>query len=765
MSAVITAGLLGGGQPAPTVSPSPVPQSSPLVTVPPPDEPVDDWYVLPIRSQAQWERYESSRSLLDVGGEGAQHNHAITRSAADPDRIYTAGDVHQVRRSDDGGRTWRSPRNVGLTVTYMYAIAADPVDPDVVFVHGVAGSDTPVSDQGGLFRSADGGESWERVLPLPGWRTEQRSVSHSYVIPDPRPGTRSAQGARVWYAAIDDEGGNPDAYLYRSTDGGQSWEPGVDLGELGVGNLRTLAAGTTTDGLVLYLAADSGVWVSEDGGSSFRRADGDGLPGTSVVELAVDPSDSGRLYVLARDGRLYRSDDGARSFVPLSWTMSGGGTPSYEAAHIVAHPTRPGRLYVIPVSASDPVLTSVDGGESWRGSSTEPSDGLMPEYQVSVSGGLSGLAPAHDDPDDVVAYSRATLWASADGGQSWAPSAALYTGFTWDGVQSASFDPEDPERFAFFVWDVSSIHTATGGDYFRVVTYRDDYPHNFLTSGDVQPGTDGQRIMVATLGRDYALSDDGGRRWTLIDSDLEANRSFVLFHRTDPEVLYAGRNVSRDGGGSWARLDDGRFILDVADGDNDVVFTSRLGDSPSVRRSTDAGRTWTELFPDGLADSSGGLVTTLRGHDATLVFASHPTDPDVFFTKTSYGDVVRYDAADGTWTPLGVISDPANDGTRRYVRFIEVDPQDPQIIYVALKNSGGDVVHRSTDGGQTWTDITGTLPRSAVSPAIAVSPVTGDLFVGGTYTGTWVHPRPEGHPSTTPSYVTRDGFVRYGTLE
>ena len=465
------------------------------------------------------------------------------------------------------------------------------------------------------------------------------------------------------------------------------------------------------------------------------------------------------------DGLSHRSTDGGRTFTQMALQVAGGPdlTDRYRAAHLVAHPLLSGHLYLIPAAATMPMLTSHDDGATWVSGRADKTNGLMASFQSTISGRLSGLVADPDNPDRALAYARATLWRTDDGGASWQRSAGLYTGFTWSASpRQASFDPDDPGRMSFFVWDVSPVHSTNGGRWFTRVDYDRVYPRNFLSSGDVKPGSDGRVLLASTLAdAQYVVSVDRGETWRVVD-EPDGNHPFSLFHRQNPDIVYAGRKVSRDAGATWQDVADGRFVLDAMATGNDVVFSADLaGGSSTVYRSLDAGVSWENLFPDGMSAASSGLLNNLQGHDSRLVFAAHPTNPDVFFTKGSNGDVLRYNHRTGSWTPLGVVAG-TNDGARVYVRFIQIDPQDPRVIYVSLKNPGGPVVFRSLNRGRVWEDISKNLPRSAVSPAISVHPLTGDLFMGGTFTGVWVHPPPSGHPAEATSLTRVPGYIAFG---
>lgn len=759
-AALLAAGCTAGAADEPTQTRPPEPTSTA-------SEALDEWYVLPIRSATEWRRFTATGSLYDIGGEGVQHNHAITRSPNQPARIYLAGDVHQVRRSDDGGRSWRSPRNKGLLVPNTYAIAVDPVDPDVVLVHADAGTDYTSGDDEGLYRSADGGESWRRVLPIEGWSTEDRTSAHKYLTADPRISRRTGEGAVTWYAVIDDEGERDEVTLYSSDDYGLSWSDRADLTSAGVRDVLAVAAvpvGTEQEDLLLVLAAENGVWLSSDEGGTFEQAPLQGVPeGASIDDLSVVSGEADRFYLVA-DGTLFETRDRGATVDPVALRLEAGGSldDQDDVDRVFTHPSRPDVLFA--VLRQNGIVQSTDAGLTWSPGRVVKSTGVFAGYHDDIRGSFTEVAPHPDIESEAVAFSRSTVWRTEDAGATWRTSAALYAGITWGSKHAIYFDPEDPQRLSMFANDVGSVHSVDAGRSFEVMTYEDtEYPNNWFSSGDVRPDSQGQEVVISTRGGKYAATTDGGRSWTTIDEVQVANPAVSHFHRQDPSVVYAGRKISRNGGQSWEDLNNGQYVLDVTDSDNDVVFSAYPDmDSSTVFRSTNAGRTWTDLFPEGLSESSGGLVRNLRGHDSFLTFAADPADPNIFYTKTKNGDAIRYDHATGTWTQLGIITRTDNDGLKIYVRHIQADPQDVKILYAGVKNTGRGIIYRSLDRGRTWEDISKNLPRNGLSPGFAVHPLTGDVFFGGgSGLGTWVHPRPERHPSDWPSFVESSCLAHY----
>ncbi|MEU4204524.1 exo-alpha-sialidase [Streptomyces sp. NPDC045470] len=280
-----------------------------------------------------------------------------------------------VFHSDDLGETWREPSRPPVkyppdTETSLERVwqlhPAGPAAPDVVY----AGT-----EPGGLFRSADGGETFELVRPLWDHPSRERWVPgggglavHT-VITDPR----DADAVTVAVSA---------AGVFRTKDGGRSWAP------------------------------------SNSGVKAVFLPDPDPEFGQCVHKIAQDPVDRDRLYLQNHWG-VYRSDDAG-----AKWTDIGGGLPSDFGFATAAHPRRADVAYVFPITADIDrvpaehrcrVYRTEDAGASWQALS----DGLPQEDHY---GTVLRDALCVDDTDPAGVYfgnRNGEVFASADDGDSW----------------------------------------------------------------------------------------------------------------------------------------------------------------------------------------------------------------------------------------------------------------------------------------------------------------------------------------------------------
>ena len=171
----------------------------------------DGWRIMPILSE---EEFNSGI----IGGEGEQHMHGIARCLNNPDIIYLSHDVGQVWRSDNSGETWTKCLCKNMHVTAGMSIEADPVNSDIVFVIVDKSYNTSAADYEGLFRSIDGGKTFELVLPTPpNYLSDKHRMYTHNIAYDSSSITETSGRAMTWYAAFPQNG------IYRSDDSGDSW--------------------------------------------------------------------------------------------------------------------------------------------------------------------------------------------------------------------------------------------------------------------------------------------------------------------------------------------------------------------------------------------------------------------------------------------------------------------------------------------------------------------------------------------------------------
>jgi photosystem II stability/assembly factor-like uncharacterized protein len=559
-----------------------------------------------------------------------------------------------VYKSLDGGTTWA---NMGLERSeHIARIVLDPRDTNVVWV-AAQGPLWSAGGDRGLYRSTDGGASWQ--LKLSG--NEFTGVTD--VVLDPRdPDTLVAathQRLRTVAAVIN---GGPGSGLHKSTDGGATWRRlGKGLPEDDMGRIGLAISPQQPD--VLYATIElanrtGGFWRSTDRGETWEKRSDTVAGGTGphyYQELVPSPHAFDRVYMM--DVRLGVTDDGGATFRRVPG----------ENKHVDHH--------ALAFDPDDPayLLAGTDGGlyESWDLGATWRFAANLPVtqfYKVAVDsdepfytvyGGTQDNStqggPSRTDSVSGIRNSDWFITVFADGHQPAVdPTNPDIVYSEWQQGNLVRFDrktgeivyiqpqpePGDPgERWNWDAPILISPHAPSRLYYGSQRVWRsDDHGDSWRpVSGDLSRGVD--RLLMPLMGRvwshdsswDFGAMSQYGTVTSLAESPLVEG---LLYAGVDDGLLH----VSEDGGGQWRRIDripgapDGAFVNDLkADlHDPDTVYAAldhhKTGDfSPYLFRSTDRGRTWSSMVGD-LPDR----------HLVWRLVQDH-VEPRLFFVGTEFG--------------------------------------------------------------------------------------------------------------------------------
>ncbi len=491
---------------------------------------------------------------------------AISALAIDPretDVLYAGlADRPGPWKSTDGGASWH-PADAGLSPYGVLSLAVDPVRPGVVYA--AFGGD-------GLWKSADGGASWTRL------DVDGAPIVRVVAAPD---------GSDL-FAAVPP--GQERAALYRSVDGGATWNavlpastnlanPALSLA-FGLhgrvyapgfastdGGAHWVATGAPADQLAalyadparprtLYAAGSAGLYRSADGGGSWSGASR-GIRATEIGAVAVDPQ-SGALLVSIPFGALLKSRAG-REGQPVAWRPLLAEAPGF----VVIDPSRPSTLYAGlngPLrELANRIAKSVDGGVTWR--ELPLADPCLDLADLAVDPTDASNLYAGGLPHEAERTCRGgppVTYRSTDGGLSWQQ-------MSLPSLRRIDVDPFDPR----------TVYALPNGVESGI--YRSDDRGATWKRGGVPPG--GEIFDLAldptTPGHLYACnaggvfaSADGGRSWLLISGRLRGATELLV----DPErslTLYAGVEHtglfrSLDGGVTWSSLQDGHLAARFA---------------------------------------------------------------------------------------------------------------------------------------------------------------------------------------------------------
>ncbi len=664
---------------------------------------------------------------------------AIDGVATDPLTIYAGAASGGVWKSIDGGISFKPvfdehTQSIG-------AIAVDPSDATTVWVGtGESWTRNSVSVGDGVYKTTNGGESWERA-----------GLEHSERIA--RIAVHPKDGKTVWVCATghlwDD---HEERGVYKTTDGGKTWKrvlfvdaaTGCSDLALDPQDPRILYAGTwqfrRTPWSFSSGGKGSGLYKSTDGGDTWKQL-ANGLPGGEKgrIAVAVAPSRPSVVYALVESKKtaLYRSDDTGVTWSEVNSSFNIQQRPFYFA-HVVVDPTDYDYVY-------KPGLTltiSTDGGKSFN----SPFSG---GFGGGVHGDHHALWIDPRDPQTMFLGTDGGVYMSTDRAHHWRFVKGLpvsqfyhvsydldwpynvYGGLqdngSWmgpsvstGGIENRDWenlfygdgfwafrDPAEPE-FAYVEYqggNISRVHLTTGESRDIKPQPRAGEPEfrfNWNTPIHLSPTQKG----TIYLGSQFLFrSRDRGDSWDRISPDLTSNDPAKQRQRhsggltvdnstaENHTTIYSIAESPKDPQVIWVGTDDGRLQVTR---DGGTTWTSLEGNVPDLPKAT-----WVSHV-EASAHAAGRAYATFDGH------ARGDMKPYVYAT----------DDFGATWKPL------ASDAVAGYAHVLEEDPVNPALLFLGTETG----LYISVDGGGRWARFTGKFPQVAVRDLV-VHPRESDLVI------------------------------------
>jgi photosystem II stability/assembly factor-like uncharacterized protein len=641
---------------------------------------------------------------------------AVAGHRAHPGSFYMGASGGGLWKTDDYGASWLPVADGALTTGSIGSIRVAPSNPDIVYVGtGSDGIRSNVITGRGMFRSDDGGATWRAVgLEKAG------QIGAVEVHPD---------NPDVAFAAAlgDPFGKTPDRGIYRTTDGGMSWDQvlftsdsvgGIDV-EFHPTNPQVLYAGmwrgerkpwTIISGME-ESAREDGIWRSEDGGDTWAYVEL-GLPSGLIgkIDFAVTPADPDRVYALVEtkepDEGLYRSDDRG-----LTWQMVSNHQPLMDRpfyyTNVTADPNDADVVYVMATQ----FWKSVDGGQNWERRSTPHGD----NHDLWINPDDSNLMVQSNDGGANV---------TRDGGETWStqhnqPTAELY---------SVDIDDDFPRWMYSGQQDNTTIAVPSDWTAQSSLVGAEGYwkEAGGCETGPAVPRPGNPQIVYSNCKGRF------GRYSHITGQEQQYYVGAANMYGTNPaELEYRFQRV---------------VPIEVSPHDPDVLYHG----SQYVHRTTDEGVTWEQISPDLTAFRperqmpSGSPITrdiTGEEHYSVLyVIEESPVQPGVIWTGANDG--VVYVTRDGGQNWQEVTPPMPAEGR---VNVIDPSPTDPATAYVAIyRTLLGDYtpyLFKTEDYGQSWTLLTdGTNGIAGDTPARAIRVDTEreGLLYAGTEFGMYV---------------------------
>jgi photosystem II stability/assembly factor-like uncharacterized protein len=614
---------------------------------------------------------------------------ALAVSPSDPNVIYAGMGETSIRsnvshgdgvyKSTDGGRTWK---NIGLTDTrHISTVRIHPQNPDVVYVAAL-GHVWGTNEERGAFRSTDGGNTWENVL----FKSDKAGAIDLTMDPN---------NPRILVAAMWDaqryphqlRSGGDDSGIWRSSDGGDTWEditrnPGLPKGVLGkIG----VAISPAKSGRIWALieAEDGALFRSDDGGDTWQMVSDNGdlrRRAWYYMHIFADPSDADTVWIL--NLQCWKSIDGGKTFSAIPtphgdnqdlWidpndsnrmiegndgganvTLNGGETwssiynqPTAQFYHVIADNQHPYKIYGSQQDNTAFALPSQSGNGA-----------ITLQESMQPGGGESGYIAIRPDNPNIV-YGGAIGSGAGNG-------------------RLIRYNHETFEERAINVWpEVTGMGRGA-----EALKYR------FQWTFPIEISPYDPNVLYVTSNHVHRSTDEG-MSWEVISPDLTRN---------DPSKLVpSGGPISNDNTGAEAYCTIFAFL--ESPHEKDLFWAG--SDDGLIHISKDGGQNWENVTPSELPEWALISVIEVSPHDPATAYVAatrykHDDNAPYLLKTNDYGK---------SWTMI-VNGLPGDD----FTRTIREDRKKRGLLYAGTETG----VYVSFDDGANWQPFQLNLPVTPI---------------------------------------------------
>ncbi|MEX2425481.1 MAG: glycosyl hydrolase [Thermomicrobiaceae bacterium] len=635
---------------------------------------------------------------------------ALAVSKSDPNVIYAGTGETAIRsnithgdgvyKSTDGGRTWN---NVGLKETrHIGEIEINPTNPDVVFVAAL-GHAWGQNEERGVYRTQDGGKTWEKIL----YESDKAGAIDISMDPNnPRIIFATVwQGQRLPHGAVS---GGDDSGLWRSMDGGDTWEditrnPGLPDGIWGKSGVAV--SGAKAGRVWAQVEAENaGVFRSDDYGATWAQVNDDldnGRRPWYYMHIYADPQDADTVYIC--NLQFVKSVDGGKTFKQIP-------TPHGDNHDLWMDPKNPQRM----IEGNDGgACVSLDGGKSWSSILNQPTAQF---YHVEVDDHFPYRIYGSQQDN----FAMRLPMADAEGAISWKnyyepgggesgymrvqpePPHKVFGGGIGTGLghgRLLNWDPEEDQRRNITAWP--EVHNMGAGAIHLKYRFQWTFPVEFSPH-------DPKTLYIAS--QFVHKTTDLGHSYEVISPDLTRN---------DPDKLQSsGGPLTADNSGAEIYCTIFAFLESPHE---KGVFWSGSDDG-LVHISRDGGDNWENVTPGDLPEWAMISMIEASPHDPATVYVvatmyKHNDWRPFIYKTTDYG---------ASWTKItnGI---PEDD----FTRVVREDPERKGLLYAGTELG----VYVSLDGGNNWNWLDTNLP---IVPIYDLVVKNGDLVAATHGRAFWI---------------------------
>lgn len=616
---------------------------------------------------------------LNVGGRVSD----LEYDPNNPNIIYAGAATGGVFKSTDAGLTF-FPVFDDLAVLPIGDIAVDPVNSNIIYAGtGEANGGHNNFAGGGIYKSTNGGQSWE-------YKGLQNTVSIGRIVISP------VDPLKVYAAAAGSYfGPNPDRGIYRSDNGGNSWTKILFVTD-STGAIDIAMDQNNPDNLLAAMwqrtrypnggalsGVTSGIYKSTNGGNNWTALGAsNGLPNPLTanagrIGISISKSNPNVAYALFNNATtylgFYKTTNGGLNWTnanPNGTLQSGFSTFSWYFGNVRVHPSNPDIVYVLDFE----IMKSTNSGTTWTSQTTG---------NIHVDNHALAFKPG--DPSVMIEGNDGGIYNSVNSGNSWTKVNALpFTQFYEIGI-----DRLNPQRLYGGTQDNGTNRTNSG-----------------------------------------ALND-----W---DNIYGGDGFYVIVDFTNPNVIYAesqngALGKSTNGGLSFSGATSGISSSEKTNWSTPVIMDPNNNNilyygTNKVYRTTNGASSWTAVSPD----LTNGIQTRL-GSVTTIAVA--PSNSNVIIAGTDDANVWITSNNGTNWTKV------SSSLPYRWVTRVAFDPVNENIAYVTYNGlkwkDPQPHVFRTTDKGSSWSDISGNLPDAPVN-AFAIDPSRPNVLFVGSDVGAYV---------------------------